>query len=322
MSRRHFLQSSGAVAIATALCGGAIAGARPADTRAVGIQLYAMQEQLARDFNGTLTALSQIGYRQVEVVGTLGHDPKEFRAALDAAGLAVPCVHILSQVAQDSLFGMATGRLTPKDAWARANAAMDLAQIDSILAEMFAQQPVWGNEYLVLASLDHHLLQSLDGIDRVVAAFNRAGDLCRQRQLKFAWHPHLAEFGRLQGKRAVDRILDATDPDRVFVELDFFWAVMADVDVPDLLGRHRGRFHLGHVKDVAKGVIVPKGGFPDLHAVAHDAFEDVGYGQLDYRAWIPLARKAGMRHFFVERDYAPDPLADARRSYATLSKML
>ena len=63
---------------------------------------------------------------------------------------------------------------------------------------------------------------------------------------------------------------------------------------------------------------VPAGGWKDLNTVPDNSFEDVGYGKLDYRSWIPLARKAGMRHFFVERDNAPRPLENVTRSFGRL----
>jgi len=56
--------------------------------------------------------------------------------------------------------------------------------------------------------------------------------------------------------------------------------------------------------------------------VSNDSFEDVGYGKLDYRRWIPLARRAGMRHFFVERDNAPQPLENVKRSFESLRGLI
>jgi len=318
MNRRRFLQCSGAVVMSSALAGRVPAGAAHPNGHAIGIQLYTMLAPLVHDFKGTLTALGRIGYRKAEVVGLLGHDAGTFRRVLDAAGLSVPSAHILSNAAQELFLGMASGKISSSEAWPKIDAAMDLARIEPIMEEMFTQTDVLGNEYLVLAAVDSALFESRAGIDRVVAAFTKAGDMCHRRGLKFAFHPHLAEFNRVDGATAVDRILDATDPQRVLVELDFFWAAMANVDVPHLLERHSGRFHLGHVKDMAKGVVVPAEGFKDLNAIPSDAFEDIGHGQLDYRAWIPLARKAGMKHFFVERDEAPDPVENARRSYASL----
>jgi sugar phosphate isomerase/epimerase len=288
----------------------------------VGIQLFTLQEQLAGDLRDTLAKLRGIGYREVEPAGLLGFTPAEYREALDGAGLVAPSAHILSAAAQTALLHMATGRLAPTDAWARVNAAMELARVDSIMDEMFVQQASLGNEYLVLAALDPELLRSRSGLARVAAAFNRAADLCHSQGVTFAWHPHLAEFAVLEGKRAVDWILEATHPGRVFVELDFFWAAAAAVDIAALLRRHSGRFRLGHVKDVSKSVVVPPLGFADINDVPPEAFEDVGYGTLDYSTLIPLAREAGMRHFFVERDYAPTPLHSARRSFEAMTRLV
>jgi len=288
----------------------------------IGIQLYTLQEQLARDLQGTLTTLRTLGYREVEPAGLLGHTPAEFKAALDSAGLSVPSAHILNSAAQDALRAMAMGQLTPDDAWAKVNAAMDLAHIDAIIEETFAQQAALGNTYAVLATLDAQLLRTPSGIARVAEAFNRAGELCQRHGVRFAWHPHLAEFAMVEGKRALDRILEATHTSQVYIELDFFWAAAANVDIPALLHRHTGRIPLGHLKDLSKSVVVPPDGFADLNGIPNEAFEDVGYGTLDYPTLIPLARKAGMRHFFVERDHAPAPLANARSSFDTLTRLL
>jgi len=76
---------------------------------------------------------------------------------------------------------------------------------------------------------------------------------------------------------------------------------MANVDVPRLLERYSGRIHLGHVKDIAKGVVVPASGYRHLNAIPGDRSRTSATVSWIYRRWIPLARKAGMRHFFVER---------------------
>jgi sugar phosphate isomerase/epimerase len=293
----------------------------PGNPPAIGIQLYTVQSELIRDFAGTLETLRHIGYRQVEPSGTLGRSPREFKDALDAAGLAVPSAHILSKAAQDAMVDMATGRLTVNDAWEKVGAAMDLANIEPILAEMFEQQSVLGNEYLVLAVLDSNLLRSRAGIDRVVQAFDKAGQLCHDRGLEFAWHPHL-DYGKATEKSAFDRILEATDPTRVLVEIDFFWAAMSQADIPSLLQRYGDRLRLGHVKDMADSVVASPGGFTDINVLPYDIYADVGYGQIDYEALIPRAWQAGMRYFFVERDFTPHPIESARRSFSVLSNLV
>lgn len=321
LDRRAFLGRVGSVTLAAALLstgeGEAAAGDRPP----IGIQLFTLQGELMRDFTGTFKTLRQIGYRQVEPAGLLGRSPREFKDAVDAAGLAVPSAHILSNAAQAAMVDMATGRLAPADAWKKVGAAMNLANIDQIMAEVFEQQAVLGNKYLVLAEIDFDLMRSRTGIDRLAQAFNKAGQLCHERGLRFAWHPHLA-YGNVDGKSAFDRVMDATDPGKVLVELDFFWAAMSHADIPRLIERHGARMRLGHVKDMAKSVVVPPGGFTDINNLPDNIFADVGHGQIDYKVLIPLARKAGMRYFFVERDQAPHPIETARRSYSALRKLL
>jgi len=318
LNRRAILKGTAALA---ALWAAGPARTAP-QTPAVGIQLYTLREPLAGDFTGTLAALHKIGYRQVETAGLLNQDPKSFRAALDTAGLSAPSGHILPKAAQVLMFKMASGQLSPDQAWPEIDALLNLDRLEATLTDMFEQAQVMGYHYLVLASMDEKLLESMAGIDRVCAAFRRAGDLCHRHGLKFAWHPHLKDWGMVEGKRAAEHILDNTDPDRVFIELDFFWAAMVNVDIPQFLRRYTGRVQLGHIKDVAQGVVIPPEGFKDFPEIKNEYFEDVGHGQFDYQSWIPLARAAGMRYFFVERDYSPDALKSAARSYGPLRALL
>ena len=321
IERRRFLRLSAEAALWTALHGRGALAAAAAGTP-LGIQMFAMQADLVRDFRGTLEALGRIGYREVEPVGLLGHDVKAYRKALDDAGLSAPSAHIVSKAAQSLFVDMATGKSTPDDAWAKINLAMRLKDIESIVGEMFETSVVLGNEYLVLAETDSAAFQSGAGVDDVIEHFVKVGDLCARHGLKFAFHPHPDGFARVEGVRNVDRILQNTDPAKVFVELDFFWAAMAAVDVPAFLAKYSGRVPLGHIKDMKKGVVVPPDGYKDFGSIPPDPFEDVGLGRLDFKQWLPLAKRAGMRHFFVERDEAPDPLRNAANSYASLRRLL
>jgi sugar phosphate isomerase/epimerase len=318
MNRRTVLKGTAALALSCAGVSGRAASSPPA----LGIQLYTMRVPLAQDLEGTLATLRKMGYAQVETLGLLNHDARSFRAALDAAGLSAPSAHIIPNVAQPLLFKMASGQMSVDQAWDRIDASMGLDRMEGMLADMFEHSQLMGYQYLVYASMDPKLLESMEGVKHICAVFRRAGDLCHQHGLNFAWHPHVKEWGMVEGKPAVEHILDGTDPNQLSLELDFFWAAMAKVDLPRFLRRYSGRIHLGHIKDIAKGVVVPALGFKETSEIKDEYFEDVGFGQLDYRVWIPLARKAGMRYFFVERDYSPDPLESAGRSYGSLRKIM
>src|SRR5688572_10482975 len=93
LDRRAFLRT---------LAAGAAVGALPTHAWAArrnpcppGVQLYTVRDHLARDLEGTLARVAEIGFREVEFAeGYAGHAPAAIRRALDAAGLTSPATHV------------------------------------------------------------------------------------------------------------------------------------------------------------------------------------------------------------------------------------
>ena len=75
--RREFLKTSAALAAAAAVSP-AWLSARPLG-RPVGIQLYTVKDELAKDFDGTLKKIAAIGYKEVEAAGFYERSAAEFR---------------------------------------------------------------------------------------------------------------------------------------------------------------------------------------------------------------------------------------------------
>src|SRR4030095_9102011 len=63
------------------------AGMRSAFKGPVGLQLYSLRAEFAKDVPGTLAKVREMGFREVEMGGTYGLTPQQFRAELDKAGL-------------------------------------------------------------------------------------------------------------------------------------------------------------------------------------------------------------------------------------------
>jgi sugar phosphate isomerase/epimerase len=61
-----------------------------------GIQLYTVDKELKADASSTLLSLQKIGYREVEGAGFAGLTPKEFRGALEDAGLKCNSMHFFN----------------------------------------------------------------------------------------------------------------------------------------------------------------------------------------------------------------------------------
>jgi sugar phosphate isomerase/epimerase len=85
-----------------------------------------------------------------------------------------------------------------------------------------------------------------------------------------------------------------------------------------------GRYEVWHIKDIA--------GLEELHAEPDqiERMMDVrivpgGEGEIDYEPIFEQAAVAGMKHFYVEQDTAPDSgdsIAAAAKSYANLKRIL
>ncbi len=141
-----------------------------------------------------------------------------------------------------------------------------------------------------------------------VANFNRFAEGLARAGLDFAYHNHDFEFTQKPGGVSLwDRLIRDRAADLVKIELDLFWAVKAGMDVNALIRGLPGQFYSYHVKDMAD----------DGWMAA------VGAGSIDFAGIFALNELAGVRHFIVENDRAPEPwLPDITTSFANLSRLL
>jgi sugar phosphate isomerase/epimerase len=203
-------------------------GASPIEP--VGVQLYTVRDRMQEDFAGTLQAVAQIGYTEVEFAGLFDHAPAIVRRMLNDTGLTAPAAHV------------------------EYNDVIDPS------SSVFDDAAEVGNGYVVVAFLAPELRRSLDDYRRVADRFNDVGVRARAAGLRFAYHNHAFEFERIEGRRPIDVLLESTDPTLVSFELDLFWAVQGGGDPIELFKRHPQRFPMVHVKDRdADGTMVEVG---------------------------------------------------------------
>src|SRR5436309_1661658 len=177
----------------------------------VGLMLYTVRDECARDFEATLRAVAAMGFEGVELFDLHGHEPGHVRRWLDELGLP------------------ACGRHAPLDA------------IETRLPELAEEAEVIGWRRLVLSWLDPSTLEDPDLADRL----GRAAAEARAHGLELGFHNHDAELRPLaSGRTFLDEL-----PSELFLELDLGWAWYAGVDPVSLLERTRGRAPLVHVKD-------------------------------------------------------------------------
>ena len=185
-----------------------------------GVQLYTVRDRMAEDVPGTLRAVADMGYGEVEFAGLFGHSPREMRALLDDLGLrAASSHHGINEIRGD---------------W---EAVLDGAE-------------TLGQSLVVLPSLPSEA-RTVEGLQGLAEEMNRAGEAARARGLDFGFHNHDFEVTPLESVdvRPLDILLAATEEQLVSFQLDLFWAVNGGTDPLEWFRAAPGRFRSVHVKD-------------------------------------------------------------------------
>ena len=143
--------------------------------------------------------------------------------------------------------------------------------------------------------------------------------------MRFYQHNHSGEFALENGTRLYDVILAETDPRLVFFELDIFWAYVGQSRFPGFKPHEYPwsmpeRFPLLHVKDgldySGAEATVPRPPGPS----SFDWFMmDVGDGDLAFEPFF-AGLDRDRHHDIVERDTAPDPVANPAGSFSTAER--
>jgi len=121
---------------------------------------------------------------------------------------------------------------------------------------------------------------------------NYLGKFCHNYGFRLCWHNHDKEFIPMEKGLPFDFLMNNTDREIVFCELDLYWVKKGGGDPSGVLKKYEGRFPILHVKDMAPG--------PEMD------FECPGNGIIDFAEIFREAHKQGIKHYMVERDNVPD----------------
>ena len=297
LHRRGFLTAGAALLAAPAM-----GAAQPFFQRhalPIGIQLYTVAPDAAKDLDGTLKALSGMGYKAVESAGFYGKSAAQFRAALDAAGVICPSAHIQGRGGLDGDLG---------------KLADDLKTIGvktAIMPSPYIPDRLMGKglrETLTQLTADDFKMNA-DFLNQKAAGLKAAG-------IKVGYHNHNFEFAPLGSTTGLEILLKNTDPALVTFEMDLGWVAAAGADPVALLTKHKGRFSAVHIKDL-------KASTKPNFALAMDPTE-VGSGELDWKKILATAYATGVRGYYVEQEapFAFPRLESAKIDHDFLAKVV
>ena len=204
------------------------------------IQLYSARdlignpEKYAANHETVLKALAEMGYTSVEAANFAdgkfyGVSPEEFKADVEAAGLKVLSSHTGRKLSKEQL---TTGDLTEVLAW-----------WDAALPAHKAA----GMEYVVIPSIGKP--ETLKELQVICDYFNAVGAKCAALGMKFGYHNHAYEMEKVEDAIMIEYLLENTNPEHVFYQIDVYWAVYGHYSPADLFNKYPGRFTLLHIKD-------------------------------------------------------------------------
>jgi sugar phosphate isomerase/epimerase len=276
ISRRRFVGRASAAAVGMSVLGRGLSAMAEPLGLPLGLQLYSVRQQMAKDYEGTLEAIASIGYREVEAAGFGDKSAAEVKAAMGKAGLSLVSSHVpYAGLSQD---------------------------FDKVLA----YHKELGVGYLICSSPGFKTA-STSGSNRGrqmtledwrwnAEQFNAMGEKTNAVGIRFGYHNHTPEFAKIDGVVPYLELLRLTDPAKVTMEMDCGWVVVGGMKPVDLLRDYPGRFSMMHVKDFKADYVPGPGGH-------EPTITEMGRGSIDYKPIFAQAAKTQkIRHIFIEQE--------------------
>jgi sugar phosphate isomerase/epimerase len=290
ITRRRFTQQAGAFASAAL----GLPRYQPRPRYKLGLQLYTVRAALARDVDGTLKRVAEMGYEEVE---TYGFDP-------DGIGYYGLAGKAFAQRLRDHKLTTPSGHY---DLNRFVSSSVD--DLRRYVDRCVEGAQALGQEYITWPLLDEGS-RTIDKFKIAAERLNIAGGQIKKAGLQLAYHNHDFEFVEQNGQIGYDIILKETDPALVKLQMDLYWiAHGSKLTAHEWFERQPGRFVMWHVKD--------------MHRTSRD-YTEVGNGTIDFTRIWPDARLAGMKHFFVEQggNFTHDPFRSIADSAEYVKRVL
>jgi sugar phosphate isomerase/epimerase len=232
----------------------------------IGLQLYSVREEIGKNanFDQILQKISALGYTGVEAAGykdgkLYNLSPQEFKAKVEKAGMKVISSHATKTLSETEL---SSGDFTESLKW---------------WDECIATHKAAGMKYIVTPWLD--VPKTLKDLETQCRYLDAVGAKCRQQGIIYGYHNHSHEFRKVEDKVMYDYMLEHTNPENVFFEMDVYWAVMGQVSPVDYFNKYAGRFKALHIKD----------------------HREIGQsGMVGFDAIFNNSKVAGLQYIFVE----------------------
>lgn len=254
MDRRSFL----AATAAASLMQGAV-------KKPIGLELYSVRKEFAKDMPATLKAVGKMGYDGVEFFGPYAdwtvEQAKEAKKILDGTGMKCLSAHTGAKY------------FSPEH--------LDrVIELNSIL----------GSRFMIMSSAGK--VEGIDGWKGVAAKLNTAAEKLKPLKKGTGFHNHALEFKPIGNVKPIEVLAKETMKD-VVLQLDVGTCIEAGTDPVAWIQANPGRIKSLHMKDWKSGMEKPHDGYKVL----------LGEGSADWKAIVKECMKTGgVEHLLVEQE--------------------
>jgi sugar phosphate isomerase/epimerase len=259
----------------------------PVGKKKIGLQLYSLRDDMAKDPEGTLREVAKMGYSFIETYGYregkfFGKSPKEFSDFVSGLGMKMTSSH--------TGFGVYTTDTT--QAWDAVKKNME----DTKAAD---------SKWIVQAGYPGARYTKLDEVKKLADTFNRIGELAKSFRLKFAYHNHREEYRAIENQIPYQLYLELTEKSLIAFQMDIGHVANEMADYRMYLKLYPGRFGCIHIRDT--------------NVVTKIATE-MGRGDVALEDVFNLFANAGVEDYYVEQEeYNYTPLESVKMCYDYLA---
>jgi len=258
---------------------------KPLYTAPLGVQAYTFRKSFPHGVEATLDTIKMMGFTELEGGGG-SMPPEEFKKLCDARGISIP--------------GTGAGYET------LVSDPMNVVKTAKAL----------GSKYVMTAWIPHKTgAFNFENAKKAVEDFNKVGKILKENGLTFCYHIHGYEFWPYEKGTLLDYIITNTNPEYVSFEMDIMWTYFGGGDPVALLKKYGDRWKLMHLKDLRKGTPKDRTG-----GTSQENDVPLGTGELDIPGILKAAKKAGVKHYFIE-DESSKVITQVPQSIAYLKSL-
>lgn len=243
------------------------------------LQLYSLRDDISKDYEGTIKKVGEMGYTAVEATNYkdglfYGKTPAEFKADIEKVGMKVLSSHAAKPLSDKEL------------------KSKDFTESLKWWDKCIDDHKAAGMTYIVAPWMD--VPKTLKDLQTYCEYYNEIGKRCKEKGILFGYHNHAHEFQKIEDKVMYDYMLENTNAEYVFFQMDVYWVVRGQQSPVDYFNKYNGRFKLLHIKDN----------------------KELGQsGMVGFDAIFKNTDAAGAQHLIVEVEkYSSTPLEDVKQS--------